>query len=112
MANKLYVAATEPRSGKSAIILGLMELLTRNIDKVAFFRPLIDVDHGSGERDNTINLIRNQYNLPTEYEEMYGYTVKEANQLLSMGKNAEFLDGIMSKYNQLVLEINYMTFDN
>ncbi len=108
MANKLYVAATEPRSGKSAIILGLMELLTRNIDKVAFFRPLIDVDHGSGERDNTINLIRNQYNLPTEYEEMYGYTVKEANHLLSMGKNAEFLDGIMGKYNQLVNKSDFV----
>ncbi len=108
MANKLYVAATEPRSGKSAIILGLMELLTRNIDKVAFFRPLIDVDHGRGERDNTINLIRNQYNLSTEYEEMYGYTVKEANQLLSMGKNAEFLDGIMGKYNHLVNKSDFV----
>jgi len=41
MANKLYVTATEPRSGKSAIILGLMELLTRNIKNVAFFSPLI-----------------------------------------------------------------------
>ncbi len=102
MANKLYVAATEPRSGKSAIILGLMELLTRNIKKVAFFRPLIGVDHALGERDNTINLIKSQYNLPAEYEEMYGYTVKEANQLLSMGKNTEFLDGIMAKYSNLV----------
>jgi phosphate acetyltransferase len=108
MANKLYVAATEPRSGKSAIILGLMELLTRNIDKVAFFRPLIDVDHGRGERDNTINLIRDQYNLPTEYEEMYGYTVGEANHLLSVGKNAEFLDGIMGKYNHLVSKSDFV----
>ena len=102
MANKLYVAATEPRSGKSAIILGLMELLTRNIKKVAFFRPLIDVDHSLGERDNTINLIKNQYNISDDYEEMYGYTVKDANRLLSTGKNTEFLDGIMAKYNHLV----------
>ncbi len=45
MANKLYVAGTEARSGKSAIILGMMELLTRNVKKVAFFRPLTDADH-------------------------------------------------------------------
>jgi len=108
MGNKLYVAATEPRSGKSAIILGLMELLTRNIKKVAFFRPLIDVDHTVGARDNTIALIKNQYNLPLEYEEMYGYTVTEANYLLSMGRNVEFLDGIMSKYNQLVNKSDFV----
>ncbi len=57
MANKLYVAGTEPRSGKSAIILGLMELLTRNIKKVAFFKPLIEEDYsrvGKLRRDNTI----------------------------------------------------------
>lgn len=108
MANKLYVAATEPRSGKSAIILGLMELLTRNIKKVAFFRPLIGVDHDRGEHDNTINLIKSQYNLPAAYEEMYGYTVKEANHLLSMGKNTEFLDGIMAKYNNLVHKSDFV----
>ncbi|PID72911.1 MAG: hypothetical protein CR992_00935 [Desulfobacterales bacterium] len=54
MANKLYVAGTEPRTGKSAIILGLMELLSRNIERVAFFRPLIDVSPGEFEIDNTI----------------------------------------------------------
>jgi len=108
MANKLYVAATEPRSGKSAIILGLMELLSRSIENVAFFRPLIDVNHALGERDNTINLIKTQYNLSTDYEEMYGYTVTEANQLLAMGRHAEFLDGIMNKYNLLVEKADFV----
>jgi len=108
MANKLYVAATEPRSGKSAIVLGLMELLTRNIKNVAFFRPLIDVNHARSERDNTIDLIRNQYNLSTDYEEMYGYTVTEANQLWSMGRHTEFIDGIMAKYNLLVEKSDFV----
>ena len=101
MANNLYVAATEPRSGKSAISLGLMELLTRNIKKVTFFKPLVKVDHRLGERDNTINLIKNQYNLCTKYEEMYAYTTAEANHLISLGKQEELMDGIMAKYNQL-----------
>ncbi|WP_457577784.1 phosphate acetyltransferase [Desulfomarina sp.] len=101
MSNTLYVAATEPRSGKSAVSLGLMELLTRNIKKVAFFRPLIDVDHSRGEQDNTINLIKSQYSLETEYEEMYGFTVTEASQLLSMGRHAEFIEGVMAKFQVL-----------
>ncbi|MBW1635853.1 MAG: phosphate acetyltransferase, partial [Deltaproteobacteria bacterium] len=108
MANKLYVTATEPRSGKSAIILGLMELLTRNIKNVAFFRPLVDVNHGRSERDNTINLIKSQYNLPFDYEEMYGYTVTEANQLLATGRHAEFIDGIMARYSLLVEKSDFV----
>jgi len=101
MANNLYVAATEPRSGKSAISLGLMELLTRNIKKVTFFKPLVKVDHRLGERDNTINLIKSQYNLCTKYEEMYAYTTTEASHLISLGKQEELMDGIMAKYNHL-----------
>ncbi len=108
MANNLYVAATEPRTGKSAITLGLMELLTRNIKKVGFFRPLTDANHVLGECDNTINLIKNQYGLCAQYEEMYGYTVTEANQLLAMGRHAEFLDGIMAKYNLLASKVDFV----
>jgi phosphate acetyltransferase len=108
MANNLYVAATEPRSGKSAISLGLMELLTRNIKKVLFFKPLVQVTHALGERDNTINLIKSQYNLCTSYEEMYAYTVTEASQLISLGKQAELMDGIMAKYNSLAAKADFI----
>ena len=108
MANKLYVAGTEPRSGKSAIILGLMELLTRNIKKVAFFRPLIDVDHRRGERDNTINLIKSHYNLCYDYEEMYAYTASEASQLVAIGRNAELHREILAKYQALAAKSDFI----
>lgn len=108
MSKNLYVAGTEPRSGKSAIILGLMELLTRNITKVLFFRPLVDADHRAGERDNTINLIKSQFNLDTSYEEMYAFTVSEASQLIAMGKNAELHEGILNKYNALAEKADFI----
>ncbi|MCP4341957.1 MAG: phosphate acetyltransferase [Desulfobulbaceae bacterium] len=111
MANKLYVAGTEPRSGKSAIILGLMELLTRNIKKVAFFKPLIEVNHsrvGKLMRDNTIKLIEHHYHLCADYHEMYAYTVTEASQLIALGKNAELHEGIMAKYNSLAAKSDFV----
>lgn len=101
MANKLYVAGTETRTGKSAIILGIMELLTRNIKKVAFFKPLVDVSDTLGAMDNTISLIKHHYHLCYDYEEMYAYTVSEANQLISMGKTEELHEGILAKFNSL-----------
>ena len=111
MANTLYVAGTEPRSGKSAIILGLMELLTRNIKKVAFFKPLIEDDYsrvGKLRRDNTISLITQHYHLPFDYYEMYAYSVAQASQLIAMGRNAELHDGIMAKYHNLAEKADFV----
>lgn len=42
MHNGLYITATGPMTGKSAIALGAMQLLTRSMRKVAFFRPIIN----------------------------------------------------------------------
>lgn len=108
MANKLYVLGTEPRTGKSAIILGLMELLTRNVKKVAFFRPLVDADHRRGERDNTINLVKHHYHLRYDYEEMYAYTTAEASQLIAMGKNSELHEGILNRFNSLAAKTDFV----
>lgn len=108
MANKLFVAGTEPRTGKSAIILGLMELLTRNIKKVAFFRPIADISKPHGPMDNTISLIKHQYHLCYEYEEMYAYTINEANQLISMGKTEELHEGVLAKFNSLAEKSDFV----
>ncbi|MFT5697864.1 MAG: phosphate acetyltransferase [Desulforhopalus sp.] len=108
MANKLYVAGTETRTGKSAIILGLMELLTRNIKKVAFFRPLIDMDDKHSVMDNTISLIKHHFHLCYDYDEMYAYTVNEANHLISMGRTEELHEGILTKFNSLAAKADFV----
>ena len=51
MSNKLYIATMEARGGKSVVALGIMELLSRRLNKIGFFRPIIpDV-----EKDNNIS---------------------------------------------------------
>jgi len=101
MAENLYVTATEAKSGKSVISLGLMEMLFRNVDKVAFFRPLIKVRSGPNKRDKDIDLISNYYQLNIPYESMYGYTTVEANQMISLGRYEELLEEIVDKYKNL-----------
>lgn len=100
MADNLYVTATESKSGKSLISLGLMEMLLRNVDEVAFFRPLIN-EPLDNEKDHDINLISTYYKLKIPYEEMYAYTSEEAHNLISTGKYEELLEGIVSKYKAL-----------
>lgn len=105
MADNLYVTSTERKSGKSVISLGLTEMLVRNVDKVAFFRPLIYVDSDRKEKDKDINLISEYYNLDIPYDKMYGFSTEEANGMLSQGKYDELIEKIVEKYKYL--ENNY-----
>ena len=41
MTKSLYITATGPQSGKSAVALGVMQLLGSHKSKVAIFRPII-----------------------------------------------------------------------
>ncbi len=108
MPNSLYITATEARSGKSAICLGVMEMLLRKIDRVGFFRPIIDVDPTSEVRDHDIHLIASRFSVTTPYEKMYGYTTKEVSDMISLGKEAEALEGIMKKYDDLKKESDFI----
>ena len=60
MRNALYVTSMQARSGKAVVALGLMELLTRQVERVAIFRPVI----ASGPTpDPLIELLRERYRL-------------------------------------------------
>ena len=54
MSKNLFITATEAKSGKSAISLGVMELLLRNVERVGFFRPFINVDTTIQKKDDDI----------------------------------------------------------
>ena len=101
MSKNLFITATEARSGKSAICLGIMELLLRNKDRMAFFRPLINPDRTGTQTDNDISLITSHFNLGTPYEKTYAFTTVEASNLIALGKDDELLEGVFRKYKAL-----------
>lgn len=100
MANNLYITATESKSGKSAVVLGMMQLLLRDIRKVAFFRPIINrpvteaVDHDT-------NLILTHFNLDVPVAHTYAYSLQDARELINNGQHATLLENILKKYKQL-----------
>jgi phosphate acetyltransferase len=55
----VYVTALEPGSGKSAVVLGLLDVLARRVGRPAFFRPLV-----ATEPDSDVELVVRQYALP------------------------------------------------
>ncbi|WP_300668437.1 phosphate acetyltransferase [Desulfoluna sp.] len=108
MSDSLYITGTEARSGKSAIVLGVMELLHRKISRVGFFRPIIS---GLQERDSNIHLIATHFGITTPYEKMYGCSAKEATDLASEGKPMEVIEGIIKKYNELKETCDFIVCD-
>ena len=71
MAQGVYLTAIEPGSGKSAVALGMMELLSR-LGRVGYFRPVIA---SADLPDPDVELIRGRYRLAQSYEESYAVTM-------------------------------------
>lgn len=97
MSQNLYVTGAERGSGKSAIVLGMMEFLLGHADKVGFFRPVISAAH---HPDHLIHLIATHYQLDFPYESMYGCKADEARELLAADRNDELLSRILDKYKR------------
>ncbi|WP_051295122.1 phosphate acetyltransferase [Maridesulfovibrio bastinii] len=100
MSKSLYIAAMESRSGKSAVVLGVMQLLLTRLRKVAIFRPIIN-DNFKGERDHDIDLILRHFKLSQEYEDTYAYTLSEAMRMLNEGKQSLLLENTLAKFKEL-----------
>jgi phosphate acetyltransferase len=98
MSNNLYIATMEPDSGKAILALGVMEMLSRRIRNIGFFRPVIK---SSDKPDNDIQLILSRYTRELSYEETYGCTYEEAQSMIAEGQYNELLKNIVSKYKGL-----------
>jgi phosphate acetyltransferase len=98
MANNLYIAAVAPGSGKSVVALGIMEMLSRRIRHLGYFRPVVP---SAKEPDNNIRLIKARYHLDLTYEEMFAYTHEDARNMAADGRYETLMKNILSKYKQL-----------
>ncbi len=105
MANNIYITASESKSGKSAIILGMMQLLLKSLRKVAIFRPIINLPLDPKSRDHDINLILEHFGLNIPYEDTYAYTLDVAREIINRGQRAYLLETIFNKFKKL--EENY-----
>jgi phosphate acetyltransferase len=98
MANSLYIAAMEPGSGKSVVALGIMEMLSRRIRRVGYFRPVVP---SAKQPDNNIRLIKSRYHLELAYEDMFAYAHEDARNMVADGQTEALLKTILNKYKQL-----------
>ena len=97
MSKAIYIATTEPNSGKSIVSLGLMQLLLGKAAKVGYFRPIID-DIEPGSIDNHINTISTFFKLDIPFEDAYAFTRSEVIRMKNEDRDDEIISKIIEKY--------------
>ena len=108
MSRNLYIAATEAESGKSLIVLGIMNILTRHIKRVGLFRPIIRLEK---KPDHDINLVSKRFKLPFDHDLMYGMTSKEAFKLINTDDFDTVITTIINKYKKLESECDFVLIE-
>ena len=96
MTNSLYISTIEPKSGKSLIALGILELILRKTTRVGFFRPIIQ-DPVDNKSDKHIEVILSSFNLQQNYHDSFGLYYSEVNHLMQQEKLDIILDKKITK---------------
>jgi len=100
MSKAIYLATTEPNSGKSIVTLGMMQLLLGKTAKVGYFRPIID-DFDKGRIDDHIDTVLKHFEVDQKFEDSYAYTRSQVVQLKNMDKDDEIIGNIINKYKAI-----------
>jgi len=101
----IYITGAEAGSGKSVIVLAMMEMVAGQAQNIGFFRPVI---RESAPPDLLIQLVRERYQLKWSYESMYGCTEVEARAILRDGGYDELLKVLLTKYRALKSQCDHV----
>ena len=100
MSKCVFIAISEPYSGKSIVALGLMNMLLSKTKKVGFFKPIVNVDPAK-KTDGHIDTIRQHFELDIPYTDMYAFTRSQALNLLQTKSTGEMIETIIEKFKRL-----------
>jgi len=96
VSRSVYVASPEGLTGKSAVALGLLDALTREVGSVGVFRPLTTSGSSSDDIDLIVDLLINQPGISQSYDEAIGVTYEAAREDAD-----EALHVIVERFGQL-----------
>lgn len=107
MSTSIYIATTEPKSGKSLLSLGVLQMMLTKSPKVGYFRPVINEKNYTDIDHHTKTAI-DFFDLDLAYEDAYAFTQKEVIQLIAQDKMDEVLNTVIEKYKALESQFDYV----
>src|SRR5690349_6725278 len=100
MTRTVFIASAEPYSGKSLVVLGLMNMLLGKAQKIGYFKPIIN-SSPTDKKDAHIQTVIEHFSLQVKYEDAYAYTRQQAMQYLESGTQSEMMEAIIGKFKKL-----------
>lgn len=94
MTRSVYVTGIDRGDGRQVVELGVMELLTRQVDRVGVFRPLV---HDGPDR--LFDLLRTRYRLSQDPSTVYGMDYHEASDLQAERGTDELVSQIVDRFH-------------
>ncbi|MFD7320098.1 phosphate acetyltransferase [Streptomyces sp. NPDC059875] len=94
MTRSVYVTGIDRGDGRQVVELGVMELLTRQVDRVGVFRPL--VHH---RPDRLFDLLRARYRLSQDPTTVYGMDYHEASALQAERGTDELVSRLVDRFH-------------
>lgn len=107
MNKAIYIATTEPNSGKSIVSLGMMHMLLGKAARVGYFRPIID-DIGPGATDNHIQTIITHFNIDMKEEEAYALTRSEVIRKKNSNQDDDIIVRVIEKYKAIEKKYDFV----
>ena len=77
MARSIYITSPEGDTGKSTVALGMLDLLTRRVERVWVYRP---VARSTTERDYVLDLLLAHDSVDLSYEQCVGVTYEQVHE--------------------------------
>jgi phosphate acetyltransferase len=90
----VYVTGIDRGDGRQVVELGVMELLTRQVDRVGVFRPLV---HDGPDR--LFELLRSRYRLSQDPATVYGLDYQEASALQAEQGTDELVSALVDRFH-------------
>ncbi|WMX44975.1 phosphate acetyltransferase [Streptomyces roseicoloratus] len=94
MTRSVYVTGIDRGDGRQVVELGVMELLTRQVDRVGVFRPLV---HDGPDR--LFDLLRSRYRLTQDAATGYGMDYHEASALQAERGTDELVSRLVDRFH-------------
>jgi phosphate acetyltransferase len=95
----LYISATEPRSGKSAVAVGLMNLMSARVDRVGYIKPIGNLAEGG--RDPDVNLVEQLFHTGFPAEVLNPLGLEDARKLLGEGRTDALLTRVLKAHSKI-----------
>ncbi|WP_440554262.1 phosphate acetyltransferase [Streptomyces sp. SCPE 10] len=96
MTRSVYVTGIDRGDGRQVVDLGVMELLTRQADRVGVFRPLV---HDGPDR--MFDLLRARYRLSQDPATVVGMDYREASALQAERGTDELVSALVDRFHRL-----------